>query len=330
LLQLLLVVVLVALFMLALPPSPQVDAGVPTPWFSVAVDADVVSGGDWPPSVPLFIQIDDPSTSAFPDETFVSSTNSNGWFQVDVSGQLGLQPGLLVGVAAGGKNKLHTITEIRATASDETVDTVVGVALPGATVKVWVKGALFASVFTVAGPDGRWVADFGLTGVWDLKAGTHLGVQEYDDDGDGTAIDVVLPVEYDSDGDWILDPVDNRPTVANVSQYDGDGDGVGTRCDDVDRIWGADRYETAAAVSEMAFETADTVFLALGTKFPDALVAAAAGGHENAPVLLTRKDVLPSATIAELIRLKPSTVYMGGGTAVYLQSAARGPGVVIA
>jgi putative cell wall-binding protein len=84
----------------------------------------------------------------------------------------------------------------------------------------------------------------------------------------------------------------------------------------VDRIWGPDRYWTAAAVAEMAFDTADTVFLALGTNFPDALVAAAAGGYLDGPVLLTGKDTLPPATIAELQRLTPNTAYIVGGTAV--------------
>jgi putative cell wall-binding protein len=69
-------------------------------------------------------------------------------------------------------------------------------------------------------------------------------------------------------------------------------------------------------VAETAFQTADTVFLALGTNFPDALVAAAAGGHLDAPVLLTGSDSLPAETIAELLRLSPSTVYIVGGTAV--------------
>jgi len=69
-------------------------------------------------------------------------------------------------------------------------------------------------------------------------------------------------------------------------------------------------------VSQVAFEEADTVFIALGTNFPDALVAAAAGGYEDAPVLLTRSDSLPAETISELVRLKPSKAYIVGGTAV--------------
>jgi putative cell wall-binding protein len=307
----------VALFVLALPPSPGVDANAPAPWFSVGVDSEVVSGGGWTPSVPLFIQIDDPSTSAFPDKTFVLSTNSSGWFQVDVSGQFDIRPGFVVGVAAGGTTKNHVVTAIKATDSDETVDTLSGHdALPGATVKVWVKGTLFVSVSTVALSDGRWVVDFGVPSVWDLKAGTVLGVREYDDDGDGTEIEVVLPVDCDADDDEIFDFVDNCPTIPNESQYDGDGDGVGAICDDVDRLWGLNRYGTSAAVATAAFEDADVVFLALGTKFPDALVAAAAGGSLNGPVLLTAKDSLSPETAAMLTEFAPSIVYIVGGTAV--------------
>ena len=177
-----------------------------------------------------------------------------------------------------------------------------------------VAGVPNKAVDTTADAAGRWTVDYG--GVWDLVTGTVIRLEDYDADGDVTATQALLPIDSDVDQDTVPNLADNCPRQPNTTQYDGDGDGIGARCDDVDRIWGPDRYWTAAAVSEMAFDTADTVFLALGTNFPDALVAAAAGGYRGAPVLLTGKDTLPPATIAELGRLHPQTAYIVGGTAV--------------
>jgi putative cell wall-binding protein len=84
----------------------------------------------------------------------------------------------------------------------------------------------------------------------------------------------------------------------------------------VERAAGRDRYATAADISATMFPTADTVYIATGQNFPDALAAGPAAGHENAPVLYVKKDSVPQATINELNRLKPETIIVTGGTAV--------------
>lgn len=86
----------------------------------------------------------------------------------------------------------------------------------------------------------------------------------------------------------------------------------------VTRLWGADRYATAAAVSRATFPAgADVVYLATGVNFPDALAAGAVASRIGAPVLLTAPDVLPEVTREELLRLSPSqVVVVGGGHAV--------------
>ncbi len=76
----------------------------------------------------------------------------------------------------------------------------------------------------------------------------------------------------DSDGDGIDDVDDNCVWAWNTTHC-GDGDGIGAICDDVDRLWGTNRYGTAAAVSRATLDGAGEVFIALGTNFPDALVA---------------------------------------------------------
>src|SRR5689334_8374580 len=59
------------------------------------------------------------------------------------------------------------------------------------------------------------------------------------------------------------------------------------------RVAGTDRFGTAAAVAKAAFPGgSDTVIVASGRSFPDAL----AGSSLGLPILLTEKATLPSAT----------------------------------
>lgn len=80
------------------------------------------------------------------------------------------------------------------------------------------------------------------------------------------------------------------------------------------RLSGATRYATAGAVSAAAFDAADTVYVATGSNFPDALAAGAAAGAAAAPVLLVEQGSVPPQTVAELDRLDPDTIYVVGGT----------------
>ena len=82
----------------------------------------------------------------------------------------------------------------------------------------------------------------------------------------------------------------------------------------VTRISGGDRYETAAAVVARYFSGSANVWLATGLAYPDALAAAPLAAVTSAPLLLTRPTSLPAPTIAQLLRLHPSLVYVAGGT----------------
>jgi putative cell wall-binding protein len=82
----------------------------------------------------------------------------------------------------------------------------------------------------------------------------------------------------------------------------------------VARVAGANRYETAVAVAKRAFPgTVDTVHLATGASFPDALAAVPAAGLLEGPLLLVPPDSLPGAVDAELRRLRPERVRILGG-----------------
>ncbi|WP_447656147.1 cell wall-binding repeat-containing protein [Microbacterium sp. M1A1_1b] len=83
----------------------------------------------------------------------------------------------------------------------------------------------------------------------------------------------------------------------------------------VDRIAGPDRFATTARASERAFpDGADVAYVASGRVFPDALSAAPAAVVEGGPVLLSEARSLPTATRAELLRLRPSRVVVVGGS----------------
>lgn len=87
------------------------------------------------------------------------------------------------------------------------------------------------------------------------------------------------------------------------------------------RVAGDNRYDTAAQLATDAFpEGATTVILASGEDFPDALAAAALAGDRDAPVLLTRRETLPTETRAALDELGPVSVIILGGTAAVDES----------
>ncbi len=81
----------------------------------------------------------------------------------------------------------------------------------------------------------------------------------------------------------------------------------------VGRISGANRYATACQVSAKTFPSADTVVLATGTGYADALSAAGLAGVFEGPLLLTQRDVVPTEVLAELVRLGASKVVIVGG-----------------
>ena len=82
----------------------------------------------------------------------------------------------------------------------------------------------------------------------------------------------------------------------------------------VDRIAGADRYETSAKISQRTFPNhIKTVVLASGENFADSLVAGSLANKENAPVLLTQKEKLPQAIKDEVDRLNPEQIIIVGG-----------------
>ncbi|MCQ6278661.1 cell wall-binding repeat-containing protein [Bacillus sp. EB600] len=81
------------------------------------------------------------------------------------------------------------------------------------------------------------------------------------------------------------------------------------------RISGADRFETAVAISKQGWANgADTVVLARGYDFPDALAGTPLAYQLDAPLLLTRDQSLTATTKAEVQRLNAKKVILLGSS----------------
>lgn len=93
----------------------------------------------------------------------------------------------------------------------------------------------------------------------------------------------------------------------------------------VSRYGGNDRYETAALINNAYFPSGSTstVFLAVGTRFPDALAGAAMAGRLNAPLYITATECVPPPVHASLNRLGASTTVALGSTLSVSDAAAR-------
>lgn len=80
------------------------------------------------------------------------------------------------------------------------------------------------------------------------------------------------------------------------------------------RVHGLDRYATAVAIARSDALEPDTILLATGASFPDALGAGPAAVAQNGVVLLTRQDSVPPPTADFLEDFRGSTIHILGGT----------------
>ena len=79
------------------------------------------------------------------------------------------------------------------------------------------------------------------------------------------------------------------------------------------RISGKDRITTSVEISKSAYTTSESVVLASGFNFADALSAGQLASALNAPLLLSSQNKLDSQTKNEIERLKAKKVYVVGG-----------------
>lgn len=90
------------------------------------------------------------------------------------------------------------------------------------------------------------------------------------------------------------------------------------------RVEGNDRYATSVAIARDAFGSASAVFLASGTRFPDALSGAALAALREAPVILVPSSGgVPASVCGGLLSLAPTTVTALGGDAAISDAVLR-------
>ena len=82
---------------------------------------------------------------------------------------------------------------------------------------------------------------------------------------------------------------------------------------DIWRLYGKDRFETALTISRSSFLLSESVVIANGMQFADALAGVPLAKKLGAPILLTKQDSLPEGTIDEIKRLGASNAYILGG-----------------
>jgi putative cell wall-binding protein len=85
------------------------------------------------------------------------------------------------------------------------------------------------------------------------------------------------------------------------------------------RVGGANRYFVSSGVAHYAFAkpstTVDTVYLATGVTFPDALSGAVLARKSGSPIMLTTKDCIPIDTAHKISMLGAKNIVILGGTA---------------
>ena len=117
------------------------------------------------------------------------------------------------------------------------------------------------------------------------------------------------------DGVAGADPTTSAPQTVKVSEPTTEPSPAA----DVSRLFGQDRFGTAIAISNDAWDTqqAQSAVLAGAHAFPDALAGTPLAVARSGPLLLTPSAALSSSTATELRRVLPAgrTVYLLGGTA---------------
>ncbi|PRY68890.1 putative cell wall binding repeat protein [Glaciihabitans tibetensis] len=81
------------------------------------------------------------------------------------------------------------------------------------------------------------------------------------------------------------------------------------------RLGGADRFAASVSVNRDAFTTSDTVYLATGYNFPDALAGAALAGKEKAPLFIVPSDCVPRGVLQSIESMRATKVVLLGGPA---------------
>ena len=81
------------------------------------------------------------------------------------------------------------------------------------------------------------------------------------------------------------------------------------------RHGGSDRYVVSGAINRAAFDTSDTVYVATGLDFADALAGAAIAGAQNAPLYVVRSTCIPKFVLQDIVDAGAKRMVILGGPA---------------
>lgn len=79
------------------------------------------------------------------------------------------------------------------------------------------------------------------------------------------------------------------------------------------RLAGPDRFATSQMLNSAQILSADTVYLATGFSFPDALAGAALAGAQDAPLYVVPTNCIPQRVLNDIARIAPEQVVLLGG-----------------
>lgn len=161
-----------------------------------------------------------------------------------------------------------------------------------------------------------WVTNFDIEGPQGAPRGPIPAYMEFmadsgcKDPGYNQRLVVTGPAVLRIKGNSSL--VGQNPTPPNISGIRPVVDGF-YAYDRVYRAGGNNRYETAVEVASIFPNQVDSVYLATGTTYPDALAAASVAGQKASPVLLLETNRLTASVSAELRRMNPRNIVIMGG-----------------
>lgn len=79
------------------------------------------------------------------------------------------------------------------------------------------------------------------------------------------------------------------------------------------RLSGTDRFEASEAINHEAYTAANTVYLATGLNFPDALAGAALAGRDVGPLYVVQTNCVPQSTLADIQAFASPQIVLFGG-----------------
>lgn len=162
--------------------------------------------------------------------------------------------------------------------------------------------------------DGAYISGKGVVGI-EGNDKSSLKIKESTLSLDCTDYAISGFKEIILDGCEIVQPAGAVNKNGTIYEKDGKTKAKKVIIRPINRLSGAGRYATAVEISKAGFpDGSDTVVLAYGLNYADALAGVSLAKAMNAPILLTNLKTLPAETLAEIKRLKAKNVIILGGT----------------